>query len=59
MAKAQFTDEAIAKGAKALALALHGGNWDETDEGPADYTAEHKAMWEARVRAVVNEQAPS
>lgn len=42
-----FTDEAIEKGAKALAEALHGGSWSK------DYTETQKTVWRNRVAAAV------
>ena len=44
-----FIDEAIEKGAKALAEALHGGSWAK------DYTESQKAVWRKRVAATLNE----
>lgn len=38
-----LTPEAIEQGAKALAVALNGGDWDR------DYTDDQKALWRQRV----------
>jgi hypothetical protein len=42
-----LTARAVDEGAKALALALNGGEWDR------DYTAKQKDLWRARVLAAM------
>lgn len=43
----RLTNEAVEKGAKALAEALNGGAWE------THYTAEQKELWRERVRVAM------
>ena len=48
-----FTDEAIERGAKALAESLHGGRWE------THFTDTQRDLWRERVRAILGQECPN